>query len=285
MIESRLLQLTENAMRQGRLLGRKIRLPRTEQLVHHLKALAPTKTASPMPVPSPPPTPHAAPPTPPPPSPNPAPQSDKAAALAAFAAEISHCTRCPHLASHRTQVVFGVGNPDAEIMFIGEAPGAEEDRLGEPFVGPAGTLLTKVIQTMGLERDAVYIANVLKCRPDLPPDTSGNRPPSPTEMATCLPYLERQIAIIQPRVLITLGATALNGLLGGNRTVGSSRGQWLDYQQNQRKIPVRPTYHPAYILRRNTIAEKRLWWEDMLAVLEHLGHPITARQRAFFQTR
>src|SRR4029077_2996830 len=112
------------------------------------------------------------------------------------------CRKCPHLVAFRHQVVFGVGNPDAELMFVGEAPGADEDARGEPFVGRAGQLLTRIIETMGFSRAEVYIANVLKCRPDMPRGSSGNRPPTPNEMQTCLPYLAEQIAIIKPGVLV-----------------------------------------------------------------------------------
>ena len=134
--------------------------------------------------------------------------------MAELRARALACVKCPHLASTRTQVVFGVGNLEAQVMFVGEAPGADEDRQGEPFVGRAGQLLTRIITAMGLSREEVYIGNVLKCRPDLPPGSSGNRKPRPDEMATCLPYLQEQIEIIRPRVLVGLGATALEGLLG-----------------------------------------------------------------------
>ncbi len=275
--EQRLLALAERAVRESRALGRKLRLPQLEKLQKQIAGFPPATPALPDPRPT------QAPPSPPPLSPSPISleAGDKAKQLAALAGEIVACQKCAPLAASRTQVVVGVGNPDAELMFIGEAPGAEEDRQGEPFVGPAGSLLTKVIETMGLRRDAVYLANILKCRPHMPPGKPGNRPPQPEEMATCLPYLERQIAIIQPKAIVALGGTALNALLGGNRTVGNSRGRWLEYQG----IPLRPTYHPSYILRRNMVSDKRLWWEDMLAVLEQLGHPITEKQRQFFQAR
>ena len=188
------------------------------------------------------------------------------------------CTKCPHLVKSRTQVVFGVGNPKAELMFVGEAPGADEDLQGEPFVGKAGQLLTKIIQAMGFERNDIYIANVLKCRPDMPPGMMGNRKPKLEEMHTCLPWLEKQIELIQPRVMVALGATAVEGLLGNASPVGKLRGHWLDF----RGIPVMATYHPAYLLRNQSITEKRKVWEDMLLVLERLGHPITAKQRKFF---
>ncbi len=189
------------------------------------------------------------------------------------------CTRCPNLAASRTQVVFGVGNPEAELLFIGEAPGADEDLQGEPFVGAAGQLLTKIILAMGFTRDQIYIANILKCRPDTPGQTSGNRKPTPQEMATCIPYLEEQIDLIQPRVMVALGATAIEGLIGKTETgVTRLRGSWLDY----RGIPLMPTYHPAYLLRNQSLSIKRLVWEDMLLVLERLGQPITPKQRGFF---
>ncbi len=188
------------------------------------------------------------------------------------------CVRCPHLARSRTQVVFGVGNPNAELMFVGEAPGADEDAQGEPFVGRAGQLLTKIIEAMSFRRDDVYIANVLKCRPDMPPGSSGNRKPTPEEMKTCLPWLERQIELIKPRVMVALGATALEGLLGATTAVNKLRGRWLDFHG----IPVMATYHPAYLLRNQSVTEKRKVWEDMLQVLERLGKPISEKQRRFF---
>jgi len=188
------------------------------------------------------------------------------------------CTKCPHLVTSRTQVVFGVGNPKAELMFVGEAPGADEDLQGEPFVGKAGQLLTKIIQAMGYTRDDIYIANVLKCRPDMPAGSTGNRKPKPEEMSTCLPWLEEQIQTIQPRVLVALGATALEGLLGTTGQVSRLRGNW----QTFRDIPMMPTYHPAYLLRNQLITEKRKVWEDMLKVLEKLGRPVTEKQKRFF---
>lgn len=188
------------------------------------------------------------------------------------------CVKCPHLVSSRTQVVFGVGNEKAELMFVGEAPGADEDLQGEPFVGKAGQLLTKIIQAMGYTRDDVYIANVLKCRPDMPPGMMGNRKPKPEEMSTCLPWLKEQIALIQPRAMVALGATALEGLLSSTTPVSKMRGKWLDFQG----IPVMATYHPAYLLRNQSISEKRKVWEDMLKVLERLERPISEKQRRFF---
>ena len=188
------------------------------------------------------------------------------------------CGRCPHLASSRTQVVFGVGDIHSPLMFVGEAPGADEDRQGEPFVGRAGQLLTKIIETMGLGRDRVYIGNVLKCRPDTPGQKSGNRKPTAEEMRTCLPYLLEQIDIIQPKVLVALGATAVEGLFGKAMPITRIRGQWQEFHG----IPVMPTYHPAYLLRNQSLAEKRKVWEDMLQVMERLAMPVSAKQRSYF---
>ena len=209
----------------------------------------------------------------------PAATSDKAALLAPIQARVAVCVKCPHLAATRTQTVFGVGNPDAELMFIGEAPGADEDARGEPFVGRAGQLLTRIIETMGFSRSEVYIANVLKCRPDRPRGSSGNRPPTPIEMQTCLPYLAEQIGIIQPKVLVALGATAVEGLLGTRGTMREMRGRWHSHQET----PLMITYHPSYLLRNQSPTEKRKVWEDMLQVLERIGRPISEKQRNYFR--
>jgi uracil-DNA glycosylase family 4 len=190
------------------------------------------------------------------------------------------CVKCSSLAASRKNVVFGVGSLDAELMFVGEAPGADEDLQGEPFVGKAGQLLTKIIQTMGLTREQVYIANILKCRPDTPGQTAGNRKPTPQEMETCIPYLHDQIDLIRPKVLVGLGGTAMEGLLGKSEGIMRLRGKWQTY----RGIPLMPTYHPAYVLRKQSPVEKRQVWEDMLQVMEKLGMPISEKQRGFFRT-
>jgi DNA polymerase len=201
----------------------------------------------------------------------------KAAAFAELRARALACIKCPHLASARRNVVFGVGSIEAELMFVGEAPGADEDEQAEPFVGKAGQLLTRIIETMGLQRADVYIGNILKCRPDTPNQSAGNRKPTPAEMQTCLPYLHEQIDLIRPRVLVALGGTAMEGLL--NQTgITKLRGRWHTY----RGIPLMPTYHPAYLLRNQALAEKRRVWEDMLQVMEKLGMPISDKQRKFF---
>jgi DNA polymerase len=202
----------------------------------------------------------------------------KAAVFADLRQRALACVKCPHLVAARTNVVFGVGSINAEIMFVGEAPGADEDEQGEPFVGKAGQLLTKIIQAMGLTRDAVYIGNILKCRPDTPGLSAGNRKPTPEEMKTCIPFLHEQIDLIRPQVIVALGATAVEGLLGKTTGITRLRGNWQVY----RGTPLMPTYHPAYLLRNQAMTEKRKVWEDMLQVMEKLGMPISDRQRNYF---
>jgi len=207
---------------------------------------------------------------------------EKEAALAELRAQALACIRCPNLAASRNTVVFGVGDVDARILFVGEAPGADEDLRGEPFVGKAGELLTKIIVAMGLTRETVFIANILKCRPDTPGQTSGNRKPRTDEMETCIPWLEQQIRIIRPQAMVALGATAVEGLLGKNPTgITRLRGTWQEY----RGIPVMPTYHPAYLLRNQAITEKRKVWEDMMLAMERVGYPVSTKQRGFFLTK
>jgi DNA polymerase len=208
----------------------------------------------------------------------PASQQTKSEAMAELRARAMVCMKCPHLAASRKNVVFGVGDIHSPLMFVGEAPGAEEDEQGEPFVGKAGQLLTRIIQTMGFTRDTVYIANILKCRPDTPGQSMGNRKPTSDEMKTCLPYLQVQIDLIQPRVIVALGATAVEGLLGKSGGIGRLRGQWQVY----RNTPLMPTFHPAYLLRNEALSEKRKVWEDMLQVLEKLGMNISQKQRNYF---
>jgi DNA polymerase len=205
-------------------------------------------------------------------------REEKIEKLVYLAERAAACQKCLHLASTRTQVVFGVGNPEAKLMFVGEAPGAEEDKQGEPFVGPAGQLLTRMILAMGLKREEIYIANVLKCRPDMPKGSTGNRKPTMEEMKTCLPYLMTQFEIIQPQVLVALGATAVEGLFGTSEKIGRLRGTFLDF----RGIPVMPTYHPSYLLRNQAPSEKRKVWEDLLKVMEALELPISEKQKNYF---
>ena len=198
--------------------------------------------------------------------------------LGAVNERVCACVKCPNLANSRTQTVFGVGNPDADLMFVGEAPGADEDAQGEPFVGKAGQLLTKIIKAMGFAREEVYIANVLKCRPDTPHQQYGNRPPTPREMQTCRPYLMEQIDIIQPKVIVALGAVAVEGLLGTRAPMRELRGRWNEFNGT----PLMITYHPAYLLRNQSPAEKRKVWEDMMQVLDKLEKPISEKQRNYF---
>lgn len=179
---------------------------------------------------------------------------DKAGALAAIRDDLGACTRCK-LSAGRTHIVFGVGNPGARLMFVGEGPGADEDAKGEPFVGRAGKKLDEMIRAIGLERKDVYIANVVKCRP---PD---NRTPEPDEVATCSPFLFRQIEAIAPRVIVALGSPAAKTLLGTRTGITQLRGHWARF----RGIPVMPTFHPAYLLRAYTVENRRLVFEDLKA--------------------
>jgi uracil-DNA glycosylase family 4 len=184
--------------------------------------------------------------------------------LTVLAKSVSKCTRCGELACTRTQTVFGVGHLDPEICFVGEAPGADEDAQGEPFVGAAGQLLNRIITACGLKREEVYICNILKCRPP------GNRLPLPDEAANCREYLERQIELVHPKFICALGACAAQNLLDTKLSIGKLRGQFQQY----RGIPVLCTYHPAYLLR--SPDKKRDVWEDMKKLLQRLGRPVPA---------
>jgi uracil-DNA glycosylase family 4 len=184
--------------------------------------------------------------------------------LPVIQAEVVACQKCA-LGATRTNTVFSRGNPDAKLMFIGEAPGADEDAQGLPFVGAAGQLLDKMIQAMGLDPEKdVYIANIIKCRPP------ANRKPEPSEMDTCIPYLHEQIAKVNPKAIVALGNTAVAGLLGTKTGITKVRGAWKLYQG---KIPVMPTYHPSYLLRDTSVKaeSKRQVWEDLQAVMKELG--------------
>jgi DNA polymerase len=174
--------------------------------------------------------------------------------------EVSVCTKCA-LCQSRTHTVFGEGDCEAPLLFIGEGPGENEDHTGRPFVGRAGQLLDKMIAAMGLRREQVYIANIVKCRPP------GNRVPAPEEVAACAPYLVRQIEIIQPRVIVTLGLPASRYLLQVARSMGQMRGNWHAWNG----IPVMPTYHPAYILRSYNEQTRAAVWSDLRQVMTKLG--------------
>jgi DNA polymerase len=186
--------------------------------------------------------------------------------LAELEKQVTVCEKC-HLHKRRTQTVFGMGNPKARLLFVGEAPGAEEDRQGLPFVGRAGQLLTKIIEAMGMTRDDVYICNVLKCRPP------GNRDPEMDEIVCCEPYLLRQLELIRPEVMVALGRIAVQTLLREKTAISRMRGRWHDYHG----IPLMPTFHPAYLLRNP--AEKGKVWDDMQEIMRKLGLEVPKRRK------
>ncbi|HEY6273828.1 MAG TPA: uracil-DNA glycosylase [Terriglobales bacterium] len=183
---------------------------------------------------------------------------DKPGALRRIHEDLGDCTRC-RLHKGRTNLVFGVGNLDAEIMFVGEGPGADEDAQGEPFVGRAGQLLNSMIAAMGIRRQEVYIANIVKCRPP------GNRAPERDECDTCSPFLMRQIAVIQPKVIVALGAVAAKNLLAVNDSMANLRGRWYDFRGSRLIV----TYHPAFLLR--DPRQKKEAWKDLQMVMKYLG--------------
>jgi len=188
--------------------------------------------------------------------------------------EVHRCRKC-RLGSLRTNAVPGEGNPNAQIVFVGEGPGADEDAQGRPFVGRAGQLLDKVIAAMGLKRSDIFICNILKCRP---PD---NRDPRPEEIISCLPYLQRQIELINPDVIVALGAHAARTLLNTNKPIGQLRGQFHQYYAGlgRPSIKLMATYHTAYLLRNYSQENRRRLWEDMKKVLTELGLPIPQRKQ------
>jgi DNA polymerase len=185
--------------------------------------------------------------------------------LTVLADTVKGCTRCV-LHEARTQTVFARGNGSSGLCFIGEGPGADEDAQGFPFVGPAGQLLDKMIAAMGIERDDVYVCNIVKCRPP------KNRTPEPEEMNACMPYLTEQVSLLEPQVIVALGKTAVQGLFGTAEGITRIRGRWRLYQG---RIAVMPTFHPAYLLRNP--AAKREVWTDLQLVLKHMGRSVPAR--------
>jgi uracil-DNA glycosylase family 4 len=191
---------------------------------------------------------------------------DREQALRVIREDLGECTRC-RLHKGRKQIVFGTGNPNAELMFVGEAPGADEDEQGLPFVGRAGQLLTNMIKAMGLQREDVYIANIIKCRPP------SNRTPERDECETCAPFLLRQINAIQPKAIVALGSVAARTLLGLNEPMANLRGQWFDF----RGVPLAVTYHPAYLLR--DPRQKKEAWKDLQMVMKQLGLPAVSGKR------
>ena len=191
------------------------------------------------------------------------------AELEKIAEEVRLCRKC-EIGSTRTNAVPGEGNPRARIFFIGEAPGADEDAQGRPFVGRAGQLLDKIIAAMGLKREDVYIGNILKCRPP------ENRTPKAEEIINCLPYLQRQIEIIKPDIIVALGAYAAQTLLETTKSIGQLRGHFFDYYPGLGKPPIKllATFHPAYLLRNYTVESRQKVWEDMKTVLAALDLPV-----------
>jgi len=188
-------------------------------------------------------------------------------ALKLIREDIGDCTRCRLHKQGRKQIVFGVGNPTADLMFIGEAPGADEDLQGEPFVGRAGQLLNNMIKAMGLEREQVYIANIIKCRPP------GNRTPERDECETCSPFLMRQIEVIKPKAIVALGAVAAKTLLAINAPMSDLRGRWYDFRGTKLAV----TYHPAFLLR--DPRQKKEAWKDLQMVMRELGLQAPAQKR------
>ena len=189
-------------------------------------------------------------------------EDDQSVRLQACAQRVAACVRCPHLAKTRKQTVFGVGNPHARLMFIGEAPGADEDAQGIPFVGRAGQLLTQIIASSGFTRDEVYICNILRCRPP------ENRNPLPDEAANCREYLDEQISIVDPEYIVCLGAIAAQNLLNSTETIGRMRKRFYQYGQ----ATVMCTYHPSYLMR--SPGMKKETWDDMQMLLKKMGLPI-----------
>ncbi|MDR1280094.1 MAG: uracil-DNA glycosylase, partial [Opitutaceae bacterium] len=228
----------------------------------------------------------AAPPAPtlPPPPEVTLPAGDKATRLAWLKNHVATHPVCRAQVRPGKQTVLGTGSPDAKIMFIGEAPGAEEELQGEPFVGLAGQLLTRMIAGMGLKREQVYIGNIMNWRPRIPTpeghEQMGNRPPTPEEITYCLPIFRAQVEIVDPDVLVALGATAAQGMLGigSFTTLGSIRGHWREFGGK----PLMVTYHPSYILRNPSSRAKRMIWEDLLKVMERTGLPVSEKQRGYF---
>lgn len=198
----------------------------------------------------------------------------KAAELHRLADEVAGCRLCK-LATTRTQTVFGEGDADADLMFIGEGPGRVEDRTGRPFVGPAGELLTRIIEHgVGVSRASVFIANLVKCRPSVDLKFERDRPPDEEELGACSPYLLRQIETVRPKVIVALGGPATKYLLQTQTGITRLRGRWAEFMG----IPVMPTYHPSYLLRQGNQGDaKREVWSDIKQVLQKLGWPVPGK--------
>lgn len=197
-------------------------------------------------------------------TPSPTSLEQRRIALQTLAQEVSRCTKCPELASTRTQTVFAYGEPGVELCFVGEAPGGDEDAQGLPFVGAAGQLLNRIIAACGMKREEVYICNIIKCRPP------GNRTPLPNEAANCRSFLERQLELVQPKFICALGGCAAQNLLSTTISLGRLRGRFHDYKG----IPVMCTYHPAYLLPHRSPEKKKDVWEDMKILMQRMGRVI-----------
>ena len=182
------------------------------------------------------------------------------------------------LADLRKTMVFSVGNPEADIMLVGESPGYDEERLGEPFVGKAGQKLDGILKAMGVERNNTYITNILKFRPAMPNQTTNNRQPTSEELAAFMPFIQEEIKVVAPKVIIALGGTAAQALLASEESLVNMRGEFHDCDG----VPLRVTYHPSYILHNEATSEKRKIWEDMLAVMDLLQMPVSEKQRGYF---
>lgn len=207
---------------------------------------------------------------------------DAAARIAALAAQAESWAPARQLGTLRDTMVFSTGNPEAEVMLVGEAPGYQEEQQREPFVGPAGQKLNDILKAMGLARDKVYISNIVKFRPAMRGQTTNNRKPTPEEMAACLSFVRAEVGIVRPRCIVALGGTAAEGLLGLTGSVSAMRGTWHEFEG----IPVRVTYHPAYLLHSNSgNQDKRRVWEDMLEVMEKIDLPISDKQRSYFKAK
>ncbi|MBN2159982.1 MAG: uracil-DNA glycosylase [Spirochaetes bacterium] len=203
--------------------------------------------------------------------------NDREKSLNELAGQVEQCRNC-RLSETRTKTVFGEGSPDAEVMFIGEGPGKQEDLTGRPFVGRAGELLTRIIERgMGMSRSQVYIANLVKCRATVDMKMMRDRPPDPVEVEICTPYLLRQVEIIGPKVIVALGSPSTKFLLKTGTGITKIRGKWGDFNG----IPVMPTYHPSYVLRNGgeTSPLRREVWEDIKKVLEKLGRPLPSGRK------
>ncbi|QJE96415.1 uracil-DNA glycosylase [Luteolibacter luteus] len=199
--------------------------------------------------------------------------------IAALAAQAENWEPAKRLGTLRSTMVFSTGNPEADLMLVGEAPGYQEEQQRQPFVGAAGQKLNEILKAMGLSREAAYISNIVKFRPAMPGQTTNNRKPSVEEMASCISFIRAEVEIVKPKCIIALGGTAAEGLLGLTGSVSAMRGSWHEFAG----IPVRVTYHPAYLLHNNSGSQdKRRVWEDMLEAMEKLGLPISDKQRSYF---